>query len=551
MTNKIYRSIIFTSMSVLIISLILIMGIIFGLFEEQTIRELKNEANYIAYSIEKNGTSFFDDFDKNDNRITLVSEDGSVIADTAADANTLDNHLDRKEIQLAIQNGSGTEIRYSETLTEKTIYYALKLSDGSILRVSTTQYTIITVLLGLVQPLIIVLILALIFTFFMSSKISKSIINPINNINLDDPENNDTYEELTPFLSKIATQKNTIKKQLDEAYQMQNEFKLITDNMSEGLLIIDNKTNLLSYNSAALKLLKAENTDGKSVLTLNRTQSFRDVINKVLSGHRAENKMQYEDMVYNLIANPVVENNNVIGAVIIIIDITESAEREELRREFTANVSHELKTPLTSISGFAELMKDGTTPAETVKDFSKSIYDESQRLISLVNDIIKISELDEKNIEYTHESVDLYELSGEVINRLKHAAEKKNITISLFGDTGIVYGVRKILDEMIFNICDNAIKYNKQDGAVDIIITSTDNKVKLSVRDTGIGIPYSEQNRIFERFYRVDKGRSKAVGGTGLGLSIVKHGALYHNAEISVDSIVDKGTTITITFNKY
>ena len=550
MTNKIYRSIILTSMSVLIISLIFITGIIFDLFEGQILNELKNEAKYIGYTIEQDGTDFFKNFSKNNNRITLIDRDGTVIADTVADTETLDNHLNRKEIQLAIENGSGTSIRYSDTLTEKTVYYATVLSDGTILRVSTTQYTIITVLLGLIQPLIIILIIALILTFFISSKISKNIISPINNINPDDPENNNVYEELAPFLSKIAAQKKTISKQLEDAYQMQNEFNLITENMNEGFLIIDEKTNLLSYNSAALKLLKAETVKTGSVLTLNRTHNFRSIINTVLAGERAESYMQYDDMTYNLIANPVYKNDRVIGAVIIIIDITESARREDMRREFTANVSHELKTPLTSISGFAELMKDGNTPPETVVDFSKSIYDESQRLISLVNDIIKISELDERNIKYTSEPVDLYELSSEVIKRLKPSSEKKNVTVNLIGDSVVIYGVRKILDEMIYNICDNAIKYNKQDGNVDVILSSADNKVKLTIRDTGIGIPYPEQSRIFERFYRVDKGRSKAVGGTGLGLSIAKHAAIYHNAEISVDSIVDKGTTITITFNK-
>ncbi|MDY3927810.1 MAG: ATP-binding protein [Clostridia bacterium] len=549
MTKKIYRSIILTSMSVLLVSLILITGFIFDLFEGQLINELKIEAKYIAYTIENEGLNFFDSFKDEDKRITLISQDGTVIADTAANADSLDNHLNRSEIQSAIKKGSGTSIRYSNTMTEKTIYYASVLSDGSILRVSAKQYTIITILLGLLQPLILIIVLALILSFFMSSKISKSIINPINSINLDDPENNNTYDELTPFLSKIAAQQKTISKQLEEAYQMQKEFKLITDNMNEGFLVIDNKTNLLSYNSAALKLLKSEDAKGSSVLTLNRTHDFRNVVDTVLSGKRIQSNMQCESLTYNLIANPVTNKGNVIGAVIIIIDITENAEREALRREFTANVSHELKTPLTSISGFAELMKEGGTPPETVIDFSKSIYDESQRLISLVNDIIKISELDEKNIDYTKDSVDLYELSKEIINRLKPEAEKKKITIKLHGNNATVFGVRKILDEMIYNICDNAIKYNKENGTVDVSVTSSENKIIFSVQDSGIGIPFSEQNRIFERFYRVDKGRSKAVGGTGLGLSIVKHGAIYHNAEISLDSKLDEGTTVTVTFH--
>ncbi len=550
MTNKIYRSIFFSAMLVVLASLAFIMGILFRFFEGQIIKELKSEAGYLAYSIEQDGTALFDNFHDNDRRITLIAPDGTVIADTSGDAETLDNHLGRKEVQLALKNGSGTSIRYSNTLTEKTVYYAKLLTDGNILRVSTRQYTVVTVLLGILHPLLIVLILAFILSFLLASRLSKSLLKPINNLDLENPENNATYEELTPLLRKIADQKETITKQLEQAYQKQNEFRLITENMSEGFLVIDSKTNLLSYNSAALRLLKAEGEDpeNSSVLTLNRTADFREAVNTVLTGKRAEHTMSYESFTYQLIANPVWDHERVIGGVIIILDITESARREALRREFTANVSHELKTPLTSISGFAELLKAGGTPPEVTADFAASIYEESQRLISLVSDIIRLSELDEGAIEYPKEDVDLFQLTEEVTTRLKPAAAKKHIAMHLLGDTAVVHGVRKILDEMIYNLCDNAIKYNRESGTVNAIITKSDENVTLTIQDTGIGIPLSEQNRIFERFYRVDKGRSKAMGGTGLGLSIVKHGAMYHHAKIQLESTVNEGTTITVTF---
>ena len=367
---------------------------------------------------------------------------------------------------------------------------------------------------------------------------------------MDCPENNETYEELTPLLKKISIQKQIITKQLSEAHQKQEEFNLITENMNEGFLVIDKNTNILTYNSAALKLLGVESTELKPVLSVCREKNFRDAVDLVLSGEKSVNMMERFGRTYRIIANPVFENDSVIGAVIIIIDVTEIEKGDEMRREFTANVSHELKTPLTSISGFAELMKNGDVAGETVVDFSKSIYCEAQRLISLVNDIIKISELDEGNFLAENERVDLYDLAGEIIERLKSEAAKKNISFSLIGSQAEVLGVPKILDEMLYNICDNAVKYNKENGTVDIIINQTDKKVNVIVRDTGIGIPQEHQQRVFERFYRVDKSHSKKVGGTGLGLAIVKHGAIYHNAEIKLESEENKGTTITLTFDK-
>ncbi len=550
MNNKIFKSSFLTTLFVLIATIALIMGVLFDFFEDQIQKEIENEAEYLAQAVENEGIQFFDSFDVNENRITLISADGTVIFDNQIDAASLDNHAEREEIKQAMETGSGISTRYSKTLTEKTVYYALKLSDNNILRVSTDQYTVVTILLGMVQPLLIVLIIAFVLTIILSSRVSKAIIKPINELDLDCPENNETYEELTPLLKKISIQKQIITKQLSEAHQKQEEFNLITENMNEGFLVIDKNTNILTYNSAALKLLGVESTELKPVLSVCREKNFRDAVDLVLSGEKSVNMMERLGRTYRIIANPVFENDSVIGAVIIIIDVTEIEKGDEMRREFTANVSHELKTPLTSISGFAELMKNGDVAGETVVDFSKSIYCEAQRLISLVNDIIKISELDEGNFLAENERVDLYDLAGEIIERLKSEAAKKNISFSLIGSQVEVLGVPKILDEMLYNICDNAVKYNKENGTVDIIINQTDKKVNVIVRDTGIGIPQEHQQRVFERFYRVDKSHSKKVGGTGLGLAIVKHGAIYHNAEIKLESEENKGTTITLTFDK-
>jgi two-component system phosphate regulon sensor histidine kinase PhoR len=406
-----------------------------------------------------------------------------------------------------------------------------------------------SVLLGLFQPIAIVIAVAIILSLALSMRVSKSIIKPINSLDLDNPENSVSYDELAPLLGRISAQRRTIDRQLSDAKQKQEEFRLITENMSEGLIVIDKDMQVLTYNTSALKLLDISQPVSGNVFTLNKTKGFREVVESALMGERVENEMSIDESNYNLIANPVYCDDKIIGAVIVILDVTESVKREQLRREFTSNVSHELKTPLTSISGFAEIMKSGGTDQETVIDFSQSIYDEAQRLITLVSDIIKISELDEKSVQYENQPIDLYSLSQEVAQRLKYEAVKKNVKISVIGGVVEVTGVRKILDEMVYNLCDNAIKYNKSGGTVDIIVTSSEHKAKLIVRDTGIGIPKSHQSRVFERFYRVDKSHSKAIGGTGLGLSIVKHGAVYHNAEVSLTSTVGVGTTVAVEFN--
>lgn len=550
MLGKIFRSSFVTSMLVLIMSFCMVFAVLFEYFETQIFTELENEAEYISYSVMSDGVAYLDNFGGADKRITLVAQDGTVLADTSANVDELENHRERSEIKDAAANGEGKSSRYSKTLMEKTLYYAKKLDNGTILRVSATQNSIIVILLGLLQPVLVIIVLALILSLVLSNRVSKKIIKPINEIDLDNPAENITYEELTPLLSKISAQNRTIKKQLKEAKQRQEEFKLITENMSEGLLVIDKNANVLSYNDAALRLLEIKDVTNDSVLAFNRSKGFRESVEKALLGERCENDIFVEDNTYSVIANPVYVNEKIIGAVIVILDITERVKREQLRREFTSNVSHELKTPLTSISGFAEIMMHGGTPESTIVDFSTTIYKAAQRLITLVSDIMKVSELDEGAASIEREKVDLYELSKEIIARLNPIAEKRNVTLNLIGDSAYVVGAKKILDEMIYNLCDNAIKYNKENGTVDVIINSTESKANITVRDTGIGIPMSEQGRVFERFYRVDKSHSNQVGGTGLGLAIVKHGATYHDAGISLESTEGKGTSIMVSFDK-
>lgn len=548
MNKKIFRSSAAVALVVLVLSIAMIIGILFQYFENQLQHELESEADYIAYAVENQGLDYINNFSNSNKRITLISPNGDVIADTLADETELENHSDRREVADALKNGKGRSIRYSSTLAEKTIYYALKMKDGNVLRVSTTQYTVAAIIMSLIQPILIVFIVAIALSFALAQKVSAAIIKPINELDLDNPSNNEPYDELAPLLRKISKQKKTIEKQIKDAEHKQEEFRLITENMKEGFIVIDKQRKLLTYNNSALMLLDISNPLPKSLLP--RLNGFEDVINEALGGKRAESNLEFNESTFSLIANPVYDSSRVIGAVIIIIDVTESVKREQLRREFTSNVSHELKTPLTSISGFAEIMKTGGTPDSVVTDFSSSIYDEAQRLISLVNDIIKISELDEKNSKPENKEVNLYELCRDVINRLCPVADKTNISLNLIGESTVVLGDEKILDEMIYNLCDNAIKYNKADGTVDVIISESKSHIKITVRDTGIGIPLAEQERVFERFYRVDKSHSKSIGGTGLGLSIVKHAAVYHNAKIDLKSELGKGTAVTVIFNK-
>lgn len=547
MIKKVFKSIFIVSLAIILCCAALFTGVLYKYFTDEHNTEVQNEASYIANGYTIGGIEYLSSVtESNPNtRITLISGNGQVLFDSEADASEMENHIDREEVREALKDGRGESSRYSSTLSEKTYYYALKLSDGNILRVSNVRFSAVTISFSMIQPVVLVIVIAVALSLILASFVSKRIVRPINEINLDNPTENGIDEELTPLIKKIRSQNIKISEQMEELRRSQQEFKMITENMSEGLIILDDKTDVLSYNGSAAEIFDiSQKNEKQSAFVLNRSEAFRDAVETALSGRHSEKALSINNRVYNIFSNPVIFDGTPHGAVIVILDITEKEERESLRREFTANVSHELKTPLTSISGFAEIIMNGIAKPEDIPHFAGNIYKEAARLITLVGDIIKISQLDEGITETRREDVDLFELSQSIAQSLLPVAEKRGITISVNGSHETVFGVYDILEEMIYNLCDNAIKYNKDNGK--IIITVKDKSV--SVRDTGIGIAKAEQDRIFERFYRVDKSHSKEIGGTGLGLSIVKHGAIFHNAKIITESKIDFGTEIRIEF---
>ena len=550
MNKKIFRSTCLVAFFVFLLSLVMIFGILFGHFESMLTEELKSEAEYIAKAVDQAGEDYLSAINSYDARITLISPDGTVLFDSVADPSSMGNHLGREEVQKALKYGAGESSRISNTFTEKTYYYAVKTANGDILRLSNTQFSIFQLLLSLLQPMAFVCAAALIIAAVLSSKVSKSIVAPINSIDLENPENSEVYDELSPLLTKIANQKKAIDRQIKEAMKNQERFRIISENMSEGFAVTDSEGHLLTYNKVLLNILGMEEKDTSNILKYNRSNEFIKCMEEVLDGRHSECTINVGQSIYSVMANPVFEGDTVIGSVIVLFDITSKIEGEKMRREFTANVSHELKTPLTSISGFAEIIKNGGLPREVVEDFSVSIYEEAQRLITLVNDIIKLSKLDEESSLYSFEQVDLHDVANRVVSRLKNDAEGRNLTVSVIGGSATVPAVLQITEEMIYNLVDNAIKYNKEGGNIDILINDSQSSASIIVRDTGIGIPLSHQSRVFERFYRVDKSHSKEIGGTGLGLSIVKHGAMYMGASVKLESEEGKGTSVCITFKK-
>ncbi len=546
MTKKIFRTILSVGIVIMLLSTVLFCTVLLRHYTARVFDELEMEAVLAGRGVELEGESYLADL-RPDNRITWVAADGTVLYDSQADPGAMANHLEREEIQEALNGKVGEASRYSDTLATKTLYVALPLSDGSVLRVASDQSTVVSLVVELIPSLLVVVVLTIALAAFLAYRLSRGIIRPILALDLSHPEDCDTYEELTPLLRRIHTQSETIRDQVEKLERQRSEFTAITENMSEGFLLMDSRTNLLSCNSSALRLLDApEARVGESVLHLNRTEGFRRVVDEALQGRHSEALLKREDKCYQLLANCVMREGQVVGAVIAILDVTEREGREALRREFTANVSHELKTPLTSISGFAELMKNGLVPVETVPEFAGDIYREAQRLITLVEDIIHLSQLDEGVAPMERGPVELMDVARDVVQRLAPAAEKASVTLTLRGGGARVEGARQVLDEMVANLVDNAVKYNRPGGSVSVTVGMAEGKPFLTVRDTGIGIPAAHQERVFERFYRVDKSHSKEVGGTGLGLSIVKHAAAYHNAAVSLESVEGKGTTVTV-----
>ena len=551
MTKKIFKSTVLVSASVLILGIAFVLGILYQYFGKQLDTELAREASYLAYGVEQQGEEYLQQLKNTDSRITYIGEDGTVIYDNEADAAEMENHKDREEFQEALATGAGEAQRMSSTLSEKTVYYAKRLSDSSVLRVSSTQYSAFALVLQLIQPVLCIIFVMLILAGVFASKIAGKIVEPINELDLEKPDENEVYEEVAPLLGKINRQNRQIRTQLEEARRNQEEFSIITENMQEGLLVIDSYTMILFGNSSAWKIFQVDKPGtGRSVYSLDRNEDFRKVIETVLEGKHGSALLHLDNEFVQLIANPVNRDGKTVGAVLLLMNETEKVQRENLRREFSANVSHELKTPLTSISGFAEIIQDGFVKEEDVKKFAGRIYKEAQRLIQLVEDTIRISQLDEGENPYEWENIDLYTVAKDVCGNLNEAAKKKNVHLYIEGERLICRTVRPILEEILYNLCDNGIKYNKDNGIVSILIKDLGNEVQLSVEDNGIGIPREDRKRVFERFYRVDKSHSKEIGGTGLGLSIVKHGVTFLGGTLNLVSEVDKGTEITVTLPK-
>ena len=548
MKKRIFGSILAVSVTVLAASLVLTVGVLHGYFQDRILAELIRSTAYIAQGVEEGGLAYLNSGLPGDSRITWVAADGTVLYDNWEDPADMENHAQRQEIREALTLGKGTAARYSDTLSQKTVYYALRLSDGSVLRSSDTQYAVWVMVLQVLQPVALMALLAALLALWLSGRVARQLVEPINAIDLNDPEADSAYEELAPLLSRIRGQSRQIQRQLLDLQQRRDEFAAITENMSEGLILIDQETRILSCNSAALRLLAADGpaVEGESVLTLNREAGFRRCVEESLAGRPWEALLERDDDCRRIMASPVERDGSPAGAVLIVLDVTEKERRDRLRREFTANVSHELKTPLTSILGTAEILENGLVRPQDISHFAGNIHREAQRLIDLVNDIIKLSRLDEGGHMAQWETVDLYALAGAVESQLAAAAEAKQVTMTLEGGPAQVRGVPQILEEILYNLCDNAVAYNRPGGSVTVTVSAGAAEVQVQVRDTGMGIPPDARQRVFERFYRVDK--SHSTPGTGLGLSIVKHGTAYLGGRVKLESEVGVGSTFTLIF---
>ncbi len=550
MTSKIFRSIFITTLVVLAATLVIITGCLYDYFTGIQINQLKDELSIASVATEQSGATYLESLEYENFRLTWVAADGTVLFDSQADKATMDNHLDREEITEALETGKGSSSRHSATLTEETLYEAVLLSDGTVLRISVNRASGLTLLLGMLYPLIIVIIIAVVISAVLAHKMSKKIIEPLNRLDLDNPTENDAYEEIAPLLSRIHRQNKKIERKAAELNRRKEEFDLITENMREGLVLLDKNKSILTINSAAIRIFgAATNCVGNDFLTVERRQDITAAIEKTFSDGHCEIRANRGEREFQFDISRIETNGETVGAVILAFDITEQAGAERLRREFAANVSHELKTPLQTITGSAELIENGLVKPEDMPRFVGHIREEATRLVTLVEDIIRLSQLDEQT-ELPKENVSLYEIANEACGVLRDSADKKNITLSVAGDSGNVYGVKHLLFEVIYNLCDNSIKYTPDGGKVKVDISETEKEVTLTVSDNGIGIPPEHHSRIFERFYRVDKSHSKKSGGTGLGLSIVKHSVQYHGGKIAVQSEENKGTAVTVVLPK-
>ena len=538
MTGKIIRSLFSLAMLVLVIGAALFSGILYGYYEKQSFASLAQEAEQLQQTMEYVSPEQM----RSTDRITLISSDGTVLYDSVARADAMENHLSREEVAQALREGTGKSSHYSSTVLKKNLYYALRLDDGNVLRLSREQSSLGAMLLNMAWPIAATVAGLLLLAAGLSVRLARQITQPINAISPDDPQ--DVYPELQPLTQRLRWQRETIRNQMDELSRRMREFSAMTENMSEGFLLIDLRGHVLTENHSVSMLLP---TDADNIAKCSQRELCQ-AAQQALSGQRCERLLQQGERTLSVIASPVLESGQVTGAVVLTLDVTEREQREKLRREFSANVSHELKTPLTSISGFAELMSQGLVPPDKVREFSLDIQKECTRLTNLVEDIIDLSRLEEGGGDMTWEDIDLYTLCDDVLQSLEPVAKRQTVTLRLAGESLRVRGVYQVLREMVYNLCDNAIKYNRSGGSVTVTVARSAGRASVTVADTGIGIPYEDQSRVFERFYRVDKSHSRAIGGTGLGLSIVKHAAALHGAEIKLQSQPEDGTVITVLF---
>ena len=548
MTKRIFRATLLVGVAVLIASLALVMGVLYSYFGRVQESQLRDELSLAAVGVEKNGTDYLRALQSHQYRITLVRADGTVVYDTQVDAETMENHAQRQEIQQALAAGEGESSRYSSTLLQKTVYYAQRLPDGTVLRLSTVRVTAGVLVLNMLQPILLVLAAALILSGVLAGRLARRITEPLNRLDLEHPLENDTYEELAPLLRRMEHQRRQIDRQMGELRQRSEEFDQITGSMNEGLVLLDEAGAILSINPAARRLLDADgDCVGQDFLTVDRDVTMSDALRQAAEQGHSEFRGERNGREYQFDVTRIQTEGRTAGTVLLVFDVTERAFAERNRREFTANVSHELKTPLQGIIGSAELLENGMVKQEDVPRFVGHIRAEAQRLVTLIGDIIRLSQLDEGEPMPT-EPVELLAVAREVAENLRSAAEARNVTVEVTGTPATVSGVRRLLYEIVLNLCDNAIKYNTEGGRVEVEVAQDGGTAAVTVRDTGIGIPPEHQSRVFERFYRVDKSHSKASGGTGLGLSIVKHAVQYHHGVIQLKSEVGKGTEIRVTF---
>lgn len=550
MTRKIFNSIIIVAGTILLVSVIIFMGCLYGYFESVRESGLKDELELSMIAVEDNGVSYLEKINSDRYRITWIASDGTVIYDTVNDNEKKENHLERAEVRSALETGEGQSNRYSDTLLEKTMYYAKRMKDGSVLRISTSSATVGLLVIGMFQPILIIVVIAFVMSGVLAGRLSKRIVKPLNNLDLDHPLENDAYEEISPLLIRINRQNNEIGAQFKELQQRETEFSQITACMNEGLVLMDKQGHILSINSAANRIFGLkQDAAGKDFLEIYRDHGMSLCMKNAIESGHSEIQQSRSGREYQFDVSRIESNGDILGTVLLIFDITEKVQAERNRREFTANVSHELKTPLQGIIGSAELIENGMVKQEDLPRFIGHIRKEASRLVTLVEDIIRLSQLDEKT-ELEKEQIDLLNLAYETAESLRGIANDRNIDIRVSGEQVTISGVRKLLYEIIYNLCDNAIKYNVNGGNVKISVSDNNRYAIVTVTDTGIGIPQEHLDRVFERFYRVDKSHSKESGGTGLGLSIVKHAVAYHKGTIDIKSKEDSGTTIKIELPK-